>query len=44
MVERMIGSRTGTGGSSGAKYLATTLGMRFFPEIWLVRDRLASNY
>ncbi|HEY6323340.1 MAG TPA: tryptophan 2,3-dioxygenase family protein [Thermoanaerobaculia bacterium] len=44
MVERMIGSRTGTGGSSGAKYLSTTLGMRFFPEIWLVRDRLASNY
>jgi tryptophan 2,3-dioxygenase len=44
MVERMIGTRTGTGGSSGAKYLATTLGMRFFPEIWLVRDRLAANY
>jgi len=44
MVERMIGSRAGTGGSSGAKYLSTTLGMRFFPEIWLVRDRLAANY
>jgi tryptophan 2,3-dioxygenase len=38
MVERMIGSRIGTGGSSGAKYLA------FFPEIWLVRDRLAGSY
>jgi tryptophan 2,3-dioxygenase len=44
MVERMIGSRSGTGGSSGAKYLASTLTMRFFPEIWLVRDRLASGY
>jgi len=44
MVERMIGSRAGTGGSSGAKYLASTLGTRFFPEIWLVRDRLTSNY
>ncbi len=44
MVERMIGTRTGTGGSSGAKYLSSTLGMRFFPEIWQVRDRLTSNY
>src|SRR5262249_36931589 len=44
MVERMIGSRAGTGGSSGAKYLASTLGTRFFPEIWQVRDRLTSNY
>jgi tryptophan 2,3-dioxygenase len=44
MVERMIGSRAGTGGSSGAKYLASTLTMRFFPEIWQVRDRIASDY
>ncbi|HVT59746.1 MAG TPA: tryptophan 2,3-dioxygenase family protein [Thermoanaerobaculia bacterium] len=44
MVERMIGSHAGTGGSSGAKYLAATLGMRFFPEIWLVRDRLTTGY
>jgi tryptophan 2,3-dioxygenase len=44
MVERMIGSRTGTGGSSGASYLATTLAIRFFPEIWMVRDRIASGY
>ena len=44
MVERMIGSRAGTGGSSGAKYLAATLGMRFFPEIWQVRDRLTAGY
>ena len=44
MVERMIGSRAGTGGSSGAKYLSATLGMRFFPEIWQVRDRLTAGY
>jgi tryptophan 2,3-dioxygenase len=44
MVERMIGGATGTGGSSGAKYLSATLSIRFFPEIWMVRDRLASGY
>src|SRR5579864_1515614 len=44
MVERMIGTKTGTGGSSGAKYLSSTLGSRFFPEIWQVRDRLTSGY
>ena len=43
MVERMIGSRMGTGGSSGAKYLASTLSLRFFPEIWMVRDRLTTG-
>jgi tryptophan 2,3-dioxygenase len=37
MVERMIGQRHGTGGSSGAAYLQTTLGYRFFPELWDVR-------
>lgn len=41
MVERMIGGTAGTGGSSGAKYLAATVTSRFFPEIWYVRDRLA---
>ncbi|MBY0312218.1 MAG: hypothetical protein K2W85_09120 [Phycisphaerales bacterium] len=40
MVERMIGSGMGTGGSSGAKYLASTLSRSFFPDIWAVRDRL----
>ncbi|HVT17591.1 MAG TPA: tryptophan 2,3-dioxygenase family protein [Thermoanaerobaculia bacterium] len=44
MVERMIGGKAGTGGSSGAKYLAATLATRFFPEIWMVRDRIASGY
>lgn len=40
MVERMIGSRKGTGGSSGVKYLSGTLTKRFFPEIWEVRSFL----
>jgi tryptophan 2,3-dioxygenase len=40
MVERQIGAKTGTGGSSGAEYLRTTLGKRFFPELWDVRSQL----
>lgn len=42
MVERMIGSRKGTGGSSGVKYLSKTLEKRFFPEIWEARDWLGA--
>jgi tryptophan 2,3-dioxygenase len=40
MVERQIGSKTGTGGSSGAEYLRTTLGKRFYPGLWEVVSRL----
>ncbi|HVS48404.1 MAG TPA: tryptophan 2,3-dioxygenase family protein [Candidatus Dormibacteraeota bacterium] len=40
MVERQIGSKTGTGGSSGAQYLRTTLDKRFYPELWEVRSQL----
>ncbi len=40
MVERMIGRKWGTGGSQGVPYLETTLGRRFFPEIWAVRTNL----
>ena len=40
MVERQIGSKSGTGGSSGASYLRTTLDKRFFPELWDVRSYL----
>lgn len=43
MVERMIGNRIGTGGSSGVKYLASTLSKRFFPEIWSLRSRLGGG-
>ncbi|MFA5774498.1 MAG: tryptophan 2,3-dioxygenase family protein [Ilumatobacteraceae bacterium] len=38
MVERTIGAKPGTGGSSGAQYLATTLFKPVFPELWEVRS------
>ena len=40
MVERQIGSKPGTGGSSGAQYLRSTLGKRFYPDLWDVRSQL----
>jgi tryptophan 2,3-dioxygenase len=40
MVERQIGTKRGTGGSSGAPYLRTTLDKRFFPELWELRSYL----
>jgi tryptophan 2,3-dioxygenase len=40
MVERMIGSKHGTGGSEGAEYLRKTLDKKFFPELWEVRSYL----
>lgn len=40
MVERQIGSKTGTGGSTGASYLRTTLDKRFYPELWALRSYL----
>jgi tryptophan 2,3-dioxygenase len=40
MVERTIGSRTGTGGSPGAAYLRETLHKPFFPDLWTVRAEL----
>jgi tryptophan 2,3-dioxygenase len=40
MVRRTIGDRTGTGGSSGARYLASTLLSPAFPDLWAVRIEL----
>ena len=40
MVEREIGAKRGTGGSSGVGYLRSTLDKRFFPELWGLRSRL----
>jgi tryptophan 2,3-dioxygenase len=40
MVERQIGAKRGTGGSSGVGYLRSTLGKRFFPELWELRSDL----
>jgi tryptophan 2,3-dioxygenase len=43
MVERMIGSKRGTGGSAGVGYLQTTLPKRAFPDLWRVRTRLGQE-
>ncbi len=40
MVERTIGFKSGTGGSSGAEYLRTTLFRPLFPELWAIRTSL----
>jgi tryptophan 2,3-dioxygenase len=40
MVERVIGRRVGTGGSSGVDYLDETARYRIFPELWAVRTLL----
>jgi tryptophan 2,3-dioxygenase len=40
MVERTIGDKAGTGGSSGAAYLRSTLFAPIFPDLWAVRSQL----
>ena len=40
LVERVIGTRMGTGGSAGASYLKHTLDKKFFPELWEARTLL----
>ena len=40
MVERQIGTKSGTGGSSGAPYLRSRLAVRYFPELWELRSYL----
>jgi tryptophan 2,3-dioxygenase len=39
-VERIIGSKTGTGGTSGVTYLKKALDLRFYPELWDVRTEI----
>ncbi|WP_175615324.1 tryptophan 2,3-dioxygenase [Piscibacillus halophilus] len=39
-VERIIGHKVGTGGSSGVGYLKKVLDHYFFPELWNVRTKL----
>jgi tryptophan 2,3-dioxygenase len=39
-VERVIGSKQGTGGTSGAGYLRKQIEIRLFPELWAVRTGL----
>lgn len=44
MVERMLGTKRGTGGSEGVGYLKTTLDKKFFPELWEARTHLALDH
>jgi tryptophan 2,3-dioxygenase len=40
MVERMIGAKTGTGGSTGSSYLRSRLEMKYYPLLWDLRSAL----
>lgn len=40
VVMRIIGFKTGTGGSSGAPFLRQVIDQEFFPELWAVRTEL----
>tara|TARA_R110000782_G_scaffold182437_6_gene272696 strand:- start:36022 stop:36951 length:930 start_codon:yes stop_codon:yes gene_type:complete len=41
-VARVIGHKSGTGGSSGVDYLVKALNLRFFPELWTMRTLMAA--
>jgi tryptophan 2,3-dioxygenase len=40
MVERQIGTKSGTGGSTGAPYLHRRVPIRYYPLLWELRDWL----
>ena len=44
MVERMVGTKRGTGGSEGVGYLKTTLEKKFYPELWEARTYLDTKH
>lgn len=44
MVERMVGTKPGTGGSEGVAYLKGTLDKKFFPELWEARTYLGGKH
>ena len=39
-VERIIGYKPGTGGTSGVAYLTKALELKFFPELWQIRTSM----
>jgi tryptophan 2,3-dioxygenase len=39
-VERIVGAKPGTGGTSGVSYLRKALDLRFYPELWDVRTEI----
>lgn len=44
MIARTIGMKSGTGGSSGHKFLEGRAPFRFFPELWDVRTHVGGAY
>jgi tryptophan 2,3-dioxygenase len=40
MVERQIGTKSGTGGSTGAPYLRSRVALHYFPQLWELRSWL----
>ena len=42
VVQRTIGHKTGTGGSSGVDFLRRALDLTFFPELYAVRTRIGT--
>ena len=40
MVERTLGMKVGSGGSSGVGYLISTLFNPFFPDLWAMRSAI----
>ncbi len=40
MVERTIGRKSGTGGSTGVEYLAASLHRPVFPDLWAIRSKM----
>ena len=43
VVERLIGTKKGTGGSAGVEYLNSTLDQRAYPVLWEVRGTLSDE-
>ena len=42
VVQRTIGQKTGTGGSTGVDFLRRALDLTFFPELYEVRTRVGA--
>ncbi len=40
MVDRVIGTKPGTGGSAGAANLRSRLPLRYYPQLWALRSDL----
>jgi tryptophan 2,3-dioxygenase len=39
-VQRVLGLKPGTGGTSGVAWLRNTVDLRFFPELWAIRTQI----